>query len=182
MGCYENADGSGTQAGGLLKGTQEGVQSATSQSSARLGGTSLGEEAQVQTLVFNFLKAKRAPAACQQPSPTLFAFPAQGYSSIPPKPDPIPRKIMNETVQLPNDSPVITHWLMVNEVTHTAETCSSRTDSPKCDQAPAIVLHLLFINEQLHFLEGDTETQRGKEICLTLSSFASDLESEYRFV
>lgn len=50
---------------------------------------------------FSQNKAERAPAACSAAKLRGFSFPAKGDSSMPSNPDPISKKIANETAEIP---------------------------------------------------------------------------------
>ena len=96
---------------------------------------------------------------------------------------------MNETIKLPYYTHVIIHWLVVNEVMHVAETCSSGIDSAECDQALAYCFAFVIYKLATAFSGRGYWDQKDKVICPTLSSFAFfflssfafDLESEGRF-
>lgn len=57
-----------------------------------LGQRSSAREAQVQTLVFNFLKIKLKASCCLSAAKLrVFSFAAEGYNSVPTNPDSMPR-------------------------------------------------------------------------------------------
>lgn len=123
---------------GAATATQAGIQPAAKRSSAGLGWHVSGREAQVQTLVFNFLKIKVKVSCCLLAAKLrAFSSPAEGYSCIPTNPGPIPRKTVNEMPIL--SLHVFTHLSIVKETVYVIETYSSRIDCTQYGQALATV-------------------------------------------